>query len=84
MEELKKMVTRLRKALTEKETEIAEKEEAFTSTIYSRLGNRKNEIDVFEQSAGMINASIVEKAKVIANFEKDARRIEASIAQIGN
>jgi DNA-binding SARP family transcriptional activator len=83
MDELKQMVSRLRKALAEKEIEIAERETTPDGNLYSLLDNRKSEIDFFERSANLVTVSIAEKPKVIANFEKDATRIEAGISQIG-
>ena len=84
MKELNNLITHLRNTLADKETEIAYKESSADSNIYSQLDNRRSEIDFFEQSAKLVDVSVIEKAAVIANFENDARRIEVAIKKIGN
>jgi NADP-dependent 3-hydroxy acid dehydrogenase YdfG len=83
MEELNQISQELYDLLEKKSVELAQADTKADSYIISELDNRKREIDIFSERAGLVNVSPVERAGVIASFRDGAETIKKKIASIG-
>lgn len=82
MEELTRIVTRLRNALADKEIEINNSESA-DADEYDLLDSCKRKIDILEDRTKEAISSGSQEAAVIADIEKAAKQIEGAIERIG-
>ncbi|SDM83925.1 hypothetical protein [Pedobacter antarcticus] len=81
MKELDDIIVKIKQVLDAKEQEI---ETATSASTYahSALENRKLEVALFENSARHVTTDPTQKINIIANFEKDAKRLIDDINKI--